>query len=191
MQKANREQQKGSSMRKIIMALAIAIAAVAASLTGGNVAHAANGGAVARADTPTTPGYYHLVNYDGKCLAIPNGEESAAPVQYTCNTSRQQYWQMWPVGYYIRLKNLSTGECLTIAGKSTNPGAAVVQATCANGNPWEQWGQIEQGAWWPLTNTGDALQSMHPSGNGTGDNLKMYVSNGTASEYYWKIGAEY
>jgi ricin-type beta-trefoil lectin protein len=75
-----------------------------------------------------------VVNYDGKCLDIPNGSTSnqAQAQQYTCNGGSNQKWIMYqdsPTGYAI-IVNVNSGKCLDVVDGSGAVGAKIQQYTC-------------------------------------------------------------
>ncbi|MET7302503.1 endo-1,4-beta-xylanase [Embleya sp. NPDC005575] len=95
-------------------------------------AYTAVNAALADRDFTTTA----VAAHSGKCLDVPHSEKTLdiQLQQYTCNgTSAQSFaFRRVSPGIYT-IVNTGNGRCVTVAGASTAPGAAVIQSTCGSG----------------------------------------------------------
>jgi hypothetical protein len=121
-------------MRKLSRVLAIGVTIVLASMALPGVAHASvGGGSVTR---------WLNYNNQGLCMGVAGGnskvQDGTAIITWTCNGSQDQTWVIalsdpnQPNGPYFIEDSVATSECLSVAAKSTSPGARLVLWHCKN-----------------------------------------------------------
>jgi hypothetical protein len=87
----------------------------------------------------TSGNNYEIINvHNGQCLSISGGStaDGAAAFVFTCQGTTDQIFTLVPATSTIfagayQLVNVHSGKCVAVGGARTNPGAWVIQWTCA------------------------------------------------------------
>lgn len=100
-----------------------------------------------------------IAKHSNKCMSLSgnNGSNGTALIQWTCSPTPTpgdgQVFDFDPQGGgYYRIKIVSTGKCLDVAGASTGDGAAIHQWDCGPGynQQWQVVGISGQSGWYAL-----------------------------------------